>query len=352
MQSPEQRADTFNIAGYTVFVDQLVQFASRRKNQVTFDNMKLDNIANIIAGVRKLDMYKYAKTYGDFPRKNYKMFLFYNIMDTIAQHCIEYVVGDLDFMFNKCLINNTRYNKCHRQTVYLTNRGIKCFYNDGYIMGNNCNKNTPKPPKFPGALVGDPLNNSDYPKISLGNIKINMCRNLNDFDYKSLYPSILREFNIAPNTQIGKVEIANPVHGKENPFEYDKYSRGGQFLEDFQCGSVIEFCSRWFHLAGYMEMLDDMKEYFAKKQPAGYIEPYFNGAISLVYEVSGDRLQLVEPVMDRRVPLVTYVMERKDMSSIKEKISSTAQMDIYDYEKIQRRKQNMLEEEEMANYDE
>ena len=39
------------------------------------------------------------------------------------------------------LIYKYRYHKAHRQTVYLSNRGVKEFYKDGYILCNNNNRN-------------------------------------------------------------------------------------------------------------------------------------------------------------------------------------------------------------------
>ena len=63
----------------------------------------------------------------------------------------EAVVEDIDYVFGKALINNTRYSKVHRQTVYLANRGMKNFYEEGFIIGNNSNRFNSKPAeKFPG----------------------------------------------------------------------------------------------------------------------------------------------------------------------------------------------------------
>ena len=86
--------------------------------------------------------------------------------------------------------------------------------------------------------------------------------NCSIYAFSSLYPSIMLEFNIAPNTQIGKINIPEQVHNKENPYLEDKYNRGGNFLDDFTCDYNIEFAHRWLGLAGYQEMLDDIDEYF------------------------------------------------------------------------------------------
>jgi hypothetical protein len=79
----------------------------------------------------------------------------------------------------------------------------------GLVIGNNPNKWNHKPEKFQGALVEDPLTTSDYAKIKIGGVPILLCDNAQDYDFKSLYPSIMIEFNIAPNTQVGKVDIWN-----------------------------------------------------------------------------------------------------------------------------------------------
>ena len=59
--------------------------------------------------------------------------------------------------------------------------------------------------------------------------------------YKSLYPSIMSEFNIAPNTQIGRIEINSKVYNNENTYKIpeEKYSRGGEFID------------KWNHLWQY-----------------------------------------------------------------------------------------------------
>ena len=104
-------------------------------------------------------------------------------MDVVVQYCIESEVEDIDYVFGKALINNTRYGKVHRQTVYLANRGAKEFYNEGFIMANNCNRfNTRPSEKFPGAFVADPLKLSDYSRMKCNGYPINIFENCDDFD--------------------------------------------------------------------------------------------------------------------------------------------------------------------------
>lgn len=354
-QMPAQRGDYYVVNGKTVYDDQLRHFASRRKGQSAFDNFKLDNIGNIIAKVGKLDWSHIARTFAEFPRKNYKLFVFYNIMDTIVQHCVENAVGDIDYIFNKCLMNNTRYHKGHRQTIYLTNRGIKEFYGEGYVMGNNINRNNEKPPKFPGALIGDPVNNSAYAKLHISGNPINIANNLDDFDYKSLYPSIMREFNIAPNTQIGRIIINKVVHEGENPFKYDKFARGGQFIEDFHSGNYIEFCNRWFHLGTYKDVLHDAEEYLATHKTHGYMNPDCAKDLVRFTDLNIQRNLVDFHNGPRGQQLINYTPER-DFTDVLTYVKEHAQMDVDSIELAMRRKEREKEEDEelarLFGYDE
>ena len=144
-------------------------------------SFKLDFIGDIIAGVRKLDYSHITTNIAKLPYLDYHVFAFYNVMDTIVQKCIEHKVGDIDFVYNKSIMNNTRFSKVHRQTTYLANRAIKEFDDMGLITGCNANKSNEKT-GFPGAYVADPKLVSDKPKKKINGRPIMVCNNLDDFD--------------------------------------------------------------------------------------------------------------------------------------------------------------------------
>lgn len=279
-----ERGDYALISSYTTYVDQMIQYASRRKGRGRPLSFSLDYTGEVVAGVHKLDYKHITTNISDLPYKDYKTFVFYNIMDVIVQVCIESKTGDIDYMFSKAIVNNTRYPKVHRQTIYLTNRGIKEFYKEGFIMGNNTNKFNEKPTKkFPGAFVADLRRVNDYSRLRIGGIPIQVFNNLDDFDYSSLYPSNIRQFNIAAHTQIGMIDIPGQVHEFENRQKDDSYSRGGQFLEDMQSHVWLETATRWFNCGNFMDLVHDLEEFFTKYanpsrglrlyDPSGYINP-------------------------------------------------------------------------------
>ena len=260
-----ERGDFAAISCYTVYLDQMIQFASRRKGQSKFLSFSLDYIGEHIAGVRKLDYKEITTNIAELPYKSYKTFVFYNIIDTIVQYCIEMKTKDIDYVFGKALLNNTRYSKVHRQSVYLTNRACKVFESQGFIIGNNANKFNSKPDaKFPGAFVADPEKINNDSRLKIYGLFINLFDNCVDFDFASLYPSIIRQFNIAANTIIGKLIIDEKVHDKENISDMDKWTRASAFMEDIQSQQWLEFASRWFNLPDYTTLYHEVERFFTQ----------------------------------------------------------------------------------------
>ena len=285
-----ERCDYATISSYSVFLDQMIHFASRRKGQSAIASFSLDNIGELTVGIKKLDYRHITQDLSELPFKDFKTFVFYNIMDTIVQKCIEKKTGDIDYIFGKCVQNCTRYHKGHRQTVYLTNRCRKEFkhFGAGYIVGNNVNAIDPdRETKIPGAFVGDSALVSDYAKIRVNGRPIDVFNLLDDFDFKSLYPSIDREFNESPNTMIGLIK-PETLNSTESSFkEKANESMGGNFLEDFHSYNWLEFCTRWFFMADYKELIEDTMEYFTNvKNPAQALRKYnYDGtAIGLISE--------------------------------------------------------------------
>lgn len=260
--NPAERGDYTVISGNVVWLDQYIQFASRRKNKIgSFRSFKLDDIAHDVTRVRKLDYHHITNDIAMLPWLNYVIFWLYNMIDVVAQKCIEIKSKDLEYLFAKSIVNNTCYEKTHRQTIYLINRISNVFFKNGFIVGNNSNKWNEKPDKFLGAVVPDPTLTTDDAKIKINGVPIMVCNNLQDYDYKSLYPFTMLEFNIAPNTMIGYINIPEKIFEGENSTMNPKYSRGGEFVENLVCDNILEFCHRWFGLAGIMEFLEDWKEY-------------------------------------------------------------------------------------------
>lgn len=113
--------------------------------------------------------------------------------------------------------------------------------------------------------------------------------------YASLYPSIIRQFNIAPHTQIGMVTIPNQVFENENKARLENWTRASEFMENFQSQVWLEICSRWFNLANYTQLYHEIEDFFNLKMNAMNGLRYYDRdglIIPMIFESpSLDRLQ-------------------------------------------------------------
>ena len=166
------------------------------------------------------------------------------------------------------------------------------------------------------AFVADPMQCGSYSKIKVYGNAIEVFDNLDDFDYSSLYPSLIRQFNIAANTQIGKITIADVVYAYENPRRLDNWTRECAFMEDMNSQVWLELCSRWFGLSNYTKLYFEVANFLQSTlEPAYGIKPYnFDGTL-FVPEKPEDGYKFVSPIIinkdaDTRRPInnINYYM--------------------------------------------
>lgn len=273
MNEYEERGDYSNISCYSAYVCQMIQFASRRKGQSAIENYKIDYIGELICGVKKLDYSHICTHIKDFPRANFKMFVLYNIIDTVVQKCIEERVQDVDYLYTNALMFNTRYSKTHRQTIYLSNKRTQSYWDMGYVKGNNANIHETKQ-AFPGAFVADLNLISNYAREFINKMPLRLFKNLNDFDYTALYPSLYREWNMCKNGLIAQL-IFPEAQKYENRLNVEAYNRSNAFAQDYHSRNYIDFGHRWFNLPSYSEMYQGIIDYYSKYIPTGSLY-YFN----------------------------------------------------------------------------
>ena len=279
----------------------MIQFASKRKGQRAIGSHKLNDVGELIAEVKKVNYSDLTLNIGELPYIDYKRFAFYNACDSIVQYCIEHETEDINYALATAIVNNTRYAKIHRQTVYLHNRAIKTFYHMGYIMGCNVNKNNPKK-EFIGAYVSDPLLLSDLPKLKIHNRPVDVLYNLVDMDYTALYPSTNIQNNMAPNTMIGKIILPDQINIDENKFMSESFDRSTSFIEDMLSCNWIDFMHRWYGLPSYEEMYDLIYKYFSSiKNSARGLQIYNN--------ITGKRY-LTQPAVQSDKRLLYFLIDK------------------------------------------
>ena len=290
-----ERGDYANISAYTVYLDQMITFASRRKGQKALPSYSLNSVGELICGVRKLDYHDITLNIAQLPYLDFKRYVFYNIIDVIVQVCIEHETDDIAYVYSSSIVNNTRYAKVHRQTVYLNNRQASFYWDNGYVMGNNINKfKEKKKEKFPGAFVADPNLASDRSKYVIDGRPVMLFNNLIDYDFSSLYPSIIREFNLGPNTQIGKIKFQF-----ENLDDKENEDIGQHFIQDYVTHDSLNFCHKYMGLPNFEEMIKTIQQLISSKkfETEREFKEYKNGELVDFDEYTDEDINIVKMKM-------------------------------------------------------
>ena len=133
----------------------------------------------------------------------------------------------------------------------------------------------------------------------------------------------MREHNIAPNTIIGMIQIPKKIYKDENPFHLpegiykNQFNRAETFVENFTSHCYIEFGQRWFNLAGYEEMLDDILEYFTRIERPLYplnMDLAQKGQFDNIsmYDGFDNRKKVVYRLRDGKIPVVARYKDMPD----------------------------------------
>lgn len=265
-----KRTDKFEISSFSYYIDQMILYASIRKAK-SFPTYKLDYISEIEVDAKKLS-YSDIGSIALFPHRDFRRFIKYNIKDVLLQYKIEQKVNDVEFMFQKSYDSGTRYDKAFKETTYLRNLGFKDFKEQGKILGNNQNANydatfgssdsDEKREKFEGAIVGNPALNRKTGILLFGRRSGHVFNNIFDMDVTSMYPSIIYLANVYPSTQYGRVIMDKALITKREVFDnYERYDRGGKFIEDLEINEPILFMYRWHGLPRADKVLEGFKEF-------------------------------------------------------------------------------------------
>lgn len=219
----------------------------------------------------------------------------------MLQYGIEKKVTDVDTLYARMCKNPTQPHKSFSQTVMLKSRAYIEFYKYGYILGNNTNleygnlvtmldgvkdnDDDDEDEKFDGALVANPILNTETGAFVMGSRSKYIRDYVVDFDFSSLYPSIIIGFNISPSTMVGKLFISDKqiVDRYSAPeIANEKYDAAKDFMEGVLSENYLMVGTRWFNLPTSDKIFQQFEEYFGVKQVQVY---HLNDAEVLAYRM-------------------------------------------------------------------
>ena len=150
------------------------------------ENNTLDFVAHQVLGINKI---KYAGTLQELYEQDYDKYVFYNAVDAALVTEIHEKIATLNAVLSVSVLCNISLYKC-TSAVNITEAFLwKKYYERGLVVGDDFIRPGERK-SYEGAYVKEP---------EVGFYKGAAC-----FDFASLYPSIMRQINISPESFIKK----------------------------------------------------------------------------------------------------------------------------------------------------
>ncbi|OUW42811.1 hypothetical protein CBD41_08420 [bacterium TMED181] len=227
----QRKQTTYEIQGISQ-MDYLELFKKFGHSYGPQESYKLDHIANVVLGERKLSYDEHSGLF-DLYKFDYQKFIDYNIKDVELVDRLEDKLGLITLAVTMAYRGGVNYGDTFGTTAIW----------DAIIFRNLIDRNIVVPfaedkikSAYPGGFVKDP--------------HVGMHKNVVSFDLNSLYPSIIMQYNMSPETIIdGKVNpavtvdsmLSRTIHTSKEDNEC--VAAGGQFFRTDKKGilpTIIE----------------------------------------------------------------------------------------------------------------
>lgn len=194
----------------------------RKLTQNEQDSYKLDNIAHVELKEKKLSFDEYSSL-SQLYRADHQKFMDYNIKDVTLVHKLDKKLKMIELVLNQAYYAKCNYLDTFKQVRmwdiliynYLLDRGV--------VVPPR--KSFSKEEKYEGAYVKE--------------IKPGMYEWIASLDLQSLYPSLIRQYNISPETLVHDtdetISIADILNGGfKNTSKYSMTANGKYFRKDIR----------------------------------------------------------------------------------------------------------------------
>ena len=185
------------------------------------ESYRLDNIAFVELGEKKLDHSEYA-TFSEFYKQDWDKFVDYNIHDVRLVDKLEDKMKLIELQLTMAYNAKINYDDVFSQ-VRMWDMIVHNYLMRANVVIPPKPKDSNKSTKFEGAFVKEPL--------------IGLHKWVASFDLNSLYPHLIMQYNISPETLQQESVEKGVKHYLKNPAEDSEYAvaaNGSQYRKDFR----------------------------------------------------------------------------------------------------------------------
>jgi len=152
------------------------------------EDFKLDTVGEAVVGIKKV---KYDGTIQDLYEKDYLKYIFYNVIDTALVYLIHKKIKTMDIALTISHMSQISIFKAASPVAITEALLAREFLSKNKVMAIDPKAKESKREQFEGAFVKEPT--------------VGMHNAVAAFDFASLYPSIMRQLNVSPESFVKKV---------------------------------------------------------------------------------------------------------------------------------------------------
>jgi DNA polymerase elongation subunit (family B) len=178
-----------NLPLHVGMMDYLELYRKWDRSDFIKENFTLDSTAESVVGLKKI---KYNGTIQDLYEKEYTKYVYYNVVDTCLVYLIHQKLRTMDIALTIATMCKIGIYKAASPVAVTESMLCRKFLEQNKVMARDFSGDSKKDSQYAGAYVKAPV--------------VGMHRAVACFDFASLYPSIMRQINISPESFIHKID--------------------------------------------------------------------------------------------------------------------------------------------------
>jgi len=152
------------------------------------ESNSLDYVSSQVLDVNKI---KFTGSLQDLYRDNFVKYIYYNVVDSVLVYYIDQKLKSMEVLLTLANITKMPLYKASSPVAVTEAIIARKLAEQGMRIGSENKEDSQKEGQFAGAYVKEPI--------------LGFYEGVSAFDFASLYPSIMRQFNISPDSFIGKI---------------------------------------------------------------------------------------------------------------------------------------------------
>lgn len=163
------------------------------------ESNSLDYVSGQVLNVKKI---KYTGSLQDLYRDNFVKYIYYNVVDSVLVYYIDQKLKSMEVLLTLANITKMPLYKAASPVAVTESLMARKLAEQGMRIGTEKKEDYEKSTQYAGAYVKEPI--------------VGYYAGVTAYDFASLYPSIMRQFNISPDAYIEQVQKSQIKERRED----------------------------------------------------------------------------------------------------------------------------------------